>query len=29
MKNGVNGEPFKALMPVGPEDALRQIVGYL
>ena len=29
VKNGVNGEPFKALMPVGPEDALRQIVGYL
>jgi hypothetical protein len=29
VKSVASGQPFKALTPVGPEDALRQIVGYL
>ena len=29
VKNGATCLPFKDLMPIGPDDALRQIVGYL
>jgi hypothetical protein len=29
VKSGAGGGPLKALMPVQPDDALRQIVSYL